>query len=92
MAEGNYDLRLKVTTDDENRPTVSQFQQHGCKPQRKEYLNRFLSESHAKLSAVASRRALRVSRALSWFSDNRQFYDDDRTERAEEIVQMLNES
>ena len=91
MAEGNYDLRLEVTTDDEIGQLCHNFNSMAASLKEKEYLNRFLSDiAREAISGRVSPRATRVEGAVL-FSDIRNFTTMTEQKEPEEIVQMLNE-
>ncbi|KAF1082648.1 MAG: hypothetical protein GQF41_1369 [Candidatus Rifleibacterium amylolyticum] len=91
MAEGNYDLRLDVTTDDEIGQLCHNFNSMAAGLKEKEYLNRFLSDiAREAISGRVSPRATRVEGAVL-FSDIRNFTTMTEQKEPEEIVQMLNE-
>jgi adenylate cyclase len=91
MAEGNYDLRLDVATDDEIGQLCRNFNSMAASLKEKEYLNRFLSDiAREAISGRVSPRATRVEGAVL-FSDIRNFTTMTEQKEPEEIVQMLNE-
>jgi len=91
MAEGNYDLRLDVATDDEIGQLCHNFNSMAASLKEKEYLNRFLSDiAREAISGRVSPRATRVEGAVL-FSDIRNFTSMTEQKEPEEIVQMLNE-
>ena len=91
MAEGNYDLRLDVTTDDEIGQLCQNFNSMAASLKEKEYLNRFLSDiAREAISGRVSPRATRVEGSVL-FSDIRNFTTMTEQKEPEEIVQMLNE-
>lgn len=91
MAEGNYDLRLDVASDDEIGQLCHNFNSMAASLKEKEYLNRFLSDiAREAISGRVSPRATRVEGAVL-FSDIRNFTTMTEQKKPEEIVQMLNE-
>lgn len=91
MAEGYYDLRFEVTTDDEIGQLCHNFNSMAASLKEKEYLNRFLSDiAREAISGRVSPRATRVEGAVL-FSDIRNFTTMTEQKEPEEIVQMLNE-
>ena len=91
MAEGNYDLRLDVTSHDEIGQLCQNFNNMAAGLKEKEYLNRFLSDiARDAISGKVSPRATRIEGTIL-FSDIRNFTTMTEQKNPEEIVQMLNE-
>ncbi|MBU1105796.1 MAG: HAMP domain-containing protein [Candidatus Riflebacteria bacterium] len=91
MADGNYDLRMDVTSHDEIGQLCENFNSMAAGLKEKEYLNRFLSDiARDAISGKVSQRATRVEGTIL-FSDIRDFTTMTEQKSPEEIVQMLNE-
>ncbi|OGK11407.1 MAG: hypothetical protein A2W80_05785 [Candidatus Riflebacteria bacterium GWC2_50_8] len=91
MADGNYDLRMDVTSHDEIGQLCENFNNMAAGLKEKEYLNRFLSDiARDAIGGKVSPRATRVDGAVL-FSDIRDFTTMTEQKEPEEIVQMLNE-
>ncbi|EKD84031.1 MAG: adenylate cyclase, partial [uncultured bacterium] len=91
MADGNYDLRMDVTSHDEIGQLCENFNNMAAGLKEKEYLNRFLSDiARDAIGGKVSQRATRVDGTVL-FSDIRDFTTMTEQREPEEIVQMLNE-
>ncbi|HAE37598.1 MAG TPA: hypothetical protein DCG57_03030 [Candidatus Riflebacteria bacterium] len=91
MADGNYDLRMDVTSHDEIGQLCENFNNMAAGLKEKEYLNRFLSDiARDAIGGKVSQRATRVDGTVL-FSDIRDFTTMTEQKEPEEIVQMLNE-
>ncbi|EKD81264.1 MAG: adenylate cyclase [uncultured bacterium] len=91
MANGNYDLRMDITSHDEIGQLCENFNNMAAGLKEKEYLNRFLSEiARDAIGGKVSHRATRVDGTIL-FSDIRDFTTMTEQKKPEEIVQMLNE-
>jgi len=91
MAEGRYDLQIKIDSDDEIGQMCQSFNNMARSLKEKEFLNRFLSDiARDAITGKASNRATRIEGTIL-FSDIRNFTTMTEQNQPEIIVEMLND-